>query len=676
MVTWSLFSSFLPLAWGIDLALSSNAAAFLQHSVVGGPSYDAFAFSPSNPVYSGSGYWPWVVNGFYYELQPGNTTSQCIMAGEYPSGYFEGAHPARMRALYSDDDGVTFTVGPIVVAGNASLYDKGGHTPDGSVVVEGSLTHIVYDWATPTNSDGGLGYASGPSRGPFVRSPTPLVSESTMPLLPQPQYRRVYGGTLLRRSDSDWIVLAAISTAHNGGGTWGLCCLSAPSADGPWSEPALLLTPQSSGWHAHPTEFYPAFTDGSGFVYAPATSISSNRNYQLIWRAPLSSAHLPNAWEVLSDGSAFHWDGQPGTGSIWGQTFSAFVDPVGVLRVMFPSLSASSVGSLNVATVPWIPVQSGGGSIGQRAAGFFVSAPVVDSFTLTTGSLGAEMSLSVVAAASGPALAFSLVWTSSGPVGADTWPFPGGMDARTGCDLTTLALSTTGFRLLSLPPGNGCVARAVTIATGPSCALISGAPQQLFVVQSATGLVNISCDGTAAVLNAQVQRPGGATSLVGRAGIYAASGTAVNVTSFSVLSGWLDAPPPFTLLAVDAMTGAGNLAAGWRKDTRESLWRFGDGLVCDASSDCEHTAKWNFAGVGVVLWAPRGIAGTGNVTLSIDGGLQETIDLSADSLTPSAPVWVSSALTAGRHALTVMAAGAVALPIDSIEVMPSPVGGK
>lgn len=216
-------------ASAIDLALSANAAAFVQHLVVGGPSYDAFTFDRHDPVYTGSGYFPWVVNGFLYELAPGNSSEQCILAGEYPQGYFTPAHPAHMRALNSDDGGMTFVPGPIVVAGNASLYDQGGATPDGSAVIDGAVTHIVHDWATPSNNDGGLGSATGPLRGQFERDPAPIVSESTMPPPPLPQYRRVYGGTLLRRGDSDWMILAAISTAHNAGGTWGLCAMTAPS---------------------------------------------------------------------------------------------------------------------------------------------------------------------------------------------------------------------------------------------------------------------------------------------------------------------------------------------------------------------------------------------------------------------------------------------------------------
>ena len=185
----------------------------------------------------------------------------------------------------------------------------------------------------------------------------------------------------------------------------------------------------------------------------------------------------------------------------------------------------------------------------------------------------------------------------------------------------------------------------------------------------------MSCDGVAIVTDAPVQPPGGASSLAGRAGIYVASGSTVNVTSFTIEDGWLPAPQPLPLLASDAMTGAGNLASGWRIDTQESVWRFGDGIVCDAAANCEHAAKWNFVGVSVLLWAPRGIPGAGNASVSVDGGEPMSIDLSAPTLVPSAVVWASGTLTAGRHAFTVRTAPGITLPVDSVDIRVEAVGG-
>ena len=182
---WNFF------ARAVDLSLSANAGAWLQHPVIGAPSFDAFDMS-RGAVYVGSGDLPWVVNGFLYSVGG----QYVILAGEYPRGY--GGAQSRMRAVVSNNSGVSWAAGPIVLQGNASLYDRNGSTPDGSVVVDGDVIRMVHDWGAPAGhgleSDGGLGYAEGPAPfGPFVRSPLPVVQQSTMPPMPLKQYQMVYG---------------------------------------------------------------------------------------------------------------------------------------------------------------------------------------------------------------------------------------------------------------------------------------------------------------------------------------------------------------------------------------------------------------------------------------------------------------------------------------------------
>lgn len=673
-----LSCAFPLLAAAIDLALSTSAGAFLQHPVIGAPSWDAFNFS-RGAVYTGGGELPWVVNGFIYQVD----SQYIILAGEYPRGYWPGS--SRMRALVSNSSGTDWEVGPIVVQGNSSLYDRNGSTPDGAVVVDGSVVRMVHDWAASASpgraSDGGLGYAEGPAPyGPFVRSPQPVVQESTMPPLPLGQYQMVYGGSLFKRSASDWLILAAISTHGNGGGTWGMCCLTASSPSGPWSPPSLLLYPQSPTWHPAPVEFYPAFHDAAtGFVYAPATGLAGpNRNYQAVFRARLASAHLPSAWDVLHDGSAFHWENRgPGFASIWGQTFSAFVEG-GALRVMYPSLDERSVGSLNFASAPWVPVPSGGCGIGQRARGFFVSAPGTPALALTTGSHAAEAGFELRAALAGSTLA--LLWNHNAPVGADTHGFPTALNRATPCDATAFAVSATGFQLLSLPPAPGggegeCA--AVIVASGfQGCAAPPSTPLTLSITQSPTGAVHVVCNGVSVVAGAPALPPGGASRLGGRTGILAGANSAVNVTAFVVAPGWAPLPQPLPLLAVEGLLGYGVTGRGWKQDRTPGLWRFNStgGWVCSAGAgDCEHGAKFSFTGVGCVLWAPRGMAGAGNVSISVDGGGGRSVDLSAAALQASAPVWASEALAPGRHAIVITSLATLTLPLDSLDVLPTPV---
>jgi hypothetical protein len=662
----------------IDLALSANAAAFFQHPVIGSPSYDNFNFS-RGAVYSGRGILPWVVNGFLYSVG----SQYVILAGEYPHGY--AGHPGHMRAIVSNNSGEDWTIGPIVVQGNMSMYDRNGSTPDGSVVIDGDIIRMVYDWGSPVTpgfeKDGGLGYAEGPTPfGPFVRSPIPVVQQSTMPPMPLKQYQMVYGGTLLKRGPSDWLILSAISTHNNGGGTWGMCCLTSSSPTGPWSPPTLLLYPQSSTWHPTPVEFFPAFQDtATGYVYAPATGLAGpNRNYQVVFRALLASAHLPSAWDVLHDGSVFHWENRgAGFSSIWGQTFSAFVDG-GMLRVMYPSVDENSVGSMNFASVPWVPLPNGGGnSIGQRVRGFFVSAPSTPALALTTGSHTAEVGLELQATLAGASM--TLLWNHNAPVGSDTYGFPTSLNHATPCDATAFVVTGSGFQLLSLPPapigGGECVAIVVASGSAGCTAASAGALITLNVSQSLVGAVDITCNGVSVVQGASALPQGGATQLGGRVGLLAGTNSAINVSTFVVAPGWAPSPLPVPLLAIEGLLGYGVTGKDWTHDDTPGLWRFNSsgGFVCSAGSgDCEHAAKFSFTGVGCVLWAPKGVAGSGIINISIDGGTQQSVDLaSTTAVQASAPVWTSAALTPGRHAVVITTLAT--LPLDSLDFLPTPV---
>ena len=148
------------------------------------------------------------------------------------------------------------------------------------------------------------------------------------------RYLRTYGGTLIRRK-TDWLILSAMSTPRNGGGTWGQIVMAAKKPEGPWSKPLLLLCPQSDVFHPPAVEFFPAFVNRQ-FVYAPATSVAANRTFQVIFRARLEEAHNPKAWSVYQLGSVWHSEAIPAEAAgIWGQTFSGGIAPT----VIFASCS-------------------------------------------------------------------------------------------------------------------------------------------------------------------------------------------------------------------------------------------------------------------------------------------------------------------------------------------------
>ena len=76
-------------------------------------------------------------------------------------------------------------------------------------------------------------------------------------------------------------------------------------AYGPWSEPAIVLSSASPAYFPTPVEFHPCFTVGKT-VYAPATSISKNRNYQAVFAADLEQSHFPCAWSLEQGGGVWH----------------------------------------------------------------------------------------------------------------------------------------------------------------------------------------------------------------------------------------------------------------------------------------------------------------------------------------------------------------------------------
>ena len=68
----------------------------------------------------------------------------------------------------------------------------------------------------------------------------------------------------------------------------------------------------------------PAF-EARGYVYAPFTSVGTNREFQVMYRAPVENATRPSAWEIVQAGSFLHWEGQV-EGGVFGQTFSVGMD--------------------------------------------------------------------------------------------------------------------------------------------------------------------------------------------------------------------------------------------------------------------------------------------------------------------------------------------------------------
>jgi hypothetical protein len=76
--------------------------------------------------------------------------------------------------------------------------------------------------------------------------------------------------------------------------------------------------------------------------------------------------------------------------------------------------------------------------------------------------------------------------------------------------------------------------------------------------------------------------------------------------------------------------------------------------------------KWNVEGRRFTLWSPRGPE-FGKVQIKVDGRAVAAVDLRAERLASSEPVWSSARLKDGPHAVVLTATNG-RLIVDSLEV--------
>ncbi|MEK7707876.1 MAG: hypothetical protein AAB380_07760, partial [Verrucomicrobiota bacterium] len=333
-------------ASAIDFARSRYADTWLRHPVYGDPSFDAFERVPGNPIHRGAPPFEWPVNGFLF--QDPVSGHHFIYVGDYTLGY--GGRPSRCLLYRSADGAQTWTNLGVVLQGDPALFDKGGHTPDVSIVFDAGRYHMVYDWGELNfNAEGGLAYAwAEKPEGPWHRAPQPITRNTTLSKL-LGRYQRTYAATLIRRSH-DWLIVAMMDAAPN---AWALFTMTAPRPEGPWSERQLVRHVESDEFHPPLMEFFPSFAY-KGFLYVPATSVALNRNFNVLFQVPLERATEPDAWKIAQHGSLWHSENVENESyGLWGQTFSGSVDADGTLRAMFNSRDAQGLGTVNLARRPW-----------------------------------------------------------------------------------------------------------------------------------------------------------------------------------------------------------------------------------------------------------------------------------------------------------------------------------
>lgn len=618
--------------------------AWTRHSICGEASFDAFVRSEINPVHRGSPPYEWPVNGFLFADPVGG--DWYLYVGHYLRGYrVDPALRSRCTVFRSADAGRSWEhLGP-VFDDTPHLFE--GETspmasaPDVSVVYRDGRYHMCFDWGTanfkwehaadpPPDANSGVGYAwAERPEGPFRIGAKPIATTREQEPL-EGKYRRLYASTIVPRA-RDWLVLTLTDSGPNFG--WALLGMTAEHPEGPYSPPVLLLHPESDRFLPPLLEYFPAFTH-EGHVYAPATSVAANRNFQALFRAPLERAADPGAWELAQLGSFWHAEPvEHEAHGIWGQTVSGFVNDEGIFSVMFPSRDTQGLGTINLASRRW--------DTPFRARGFVVSGHEGPSvvYLRRGGARRIEADLEIRGT-------IAVLWDTPGLLGpnrptADSVPHPRTLSRCSGLELTPgeWAVFTTDAR-----------ADRRDHARGP---LEERLRRHVVVEREDTGAGVVRVDG------AEVWR-GEIPAATGVPGLYAGPRSHAFVERFVVESA--SEAGLVTHLHTDALVGAAQNMATW-EERGDEHFRLGMGAV---SAGPEGRGKWNIEGGAFALWAPRS-PDFGSADLLVDGVHVATLDFHAPAAEPSRPLYESGPLAPGPRAV-ILRGRSGRFPLDTLDV--------
>lgn len=633
----------------IDYALGAQADAWTRHVVLGDPSFDTFDHAKTNPIVRGEPPFEWPVNGSLF--RDPKSGHWYLYVGFYHAKYAIGPDLGLTHCVVyrSTDQGRSWErVGPIF--DKDSFHFQGDQepsdlVPDVMVQYTDGRYWMCYDWCTnnitwaqamhPTDSsDGGvaLAWAERPE-GPFHRLPKAVIRTTQTPgLYPLSEYySRPYGGSLVRR-EHDWIVFCSVDSA--GAFSWAVLAMTAPTPEGPWSKPTMVLSVEGDRYYPQIVETFPQFVH-DGYVYSPNTSVSLNRNFQVIYRAKIEEAHRPEAWELYQNGTAWHAEFVPHeTFGLWGQTFSGFVDPAANFQVMFPSRDANSRGTINTATRPW--------NQPLRERGFVFNGNEGASLTLLRSayrafSLQSEFTLQGTGG--------RLVWGYQAPVSANSQAAGSTLHRLCRTNHHALVLKDRTWQVVSVDAAG----KENVVGEGT---LPEGDAHKLDLAQTEAGTVQLTLDG-------QPSWQGQLPVVAGPIGLLLEPNTTMSVDRFAV-TGKAE-PATITLLCVDGIS-AGVESSDW-KIVSGPNYRFGVGAVREAAGG---RVKWNFRGRGFRLWLPKG-PDYGVCEIFLDGRKLGEVDLKADEPQPSAAVFTCEDGGDGYHAVVVRSAGRFSA--DSLDVL-------
>ncbi len=643
-----------------DYAKTAHMNAWLRHPVLGDPSFDTFE-RLGETVHSSEPPFEWAVNGSLFCDFDG---TWYYYAGLYGWGYL-GSDPCRFKIYRSKDKG-------------ASWEDLGwgmdtDFTFDGDDVPSSScpdvflvwdekakkylLTYdtLTNDWTWEKahspyghNADSGaaIAWADSPA-GPFERVPQRFLSNRTA-YGSLGRWGRIYASCVVPRKN-DYIAFCLVDSNRHF--AWALSVLTAPTAEGPWSLPHLVLSCERPEYYPCPLEFFPVEVHGDKVV-AHATSVAMNRNYQAVFEADLEAAHEAAAWKMTADGNVWHAHDHPDeyTG-IWGQTTHGFVEPeTGRYIVMHASRNARDRGTLGLAWRPWDTPHSdgfvftghGGPSVSTLKAAYgafelnaeFTTAGTVDFAFDYHGILGPDDSCSDSSPSHAALSNYSAVRVCGNACSVITVA-PAG-NAATHMHGTPAVQQAAGLRAGSVP------APAVSLTTHTK-AFVGQNVTALRIVRDEKGRVSVWANDTLVCTGLTLPSYGASCPA-----LIAMSHSRLECSRFEI-----DGEPlPYVWCwnTADAILGAGQLMPEKElvepdDDLEADRWhRFAGGYVGEGHI----AAKWNLHGSDFAVAFQKG-KGFGRAGVWVDGCYAACVNLDGEG---GAQYRVES-LAAGPHAILV-----------------------
>jgi hypothetical protein len=629
-----------------DFADPALREAWLRHPVLGAPSFDAFERLPGNPIHRGSPPYEWPVNGFLFE-DP-DSGNWYVYVGHYVKGYAPSTEaPSKCTVFRSADAGATWEETGPVFTGEPHTFE--GETvpfsraPDVSVACKDGRYHMAFDWATanlnwqnaanpPPDANGGAGYAwAERPEGPFHPTPQPIATTRAQTPLAG-KYRRMYASTIIPRED-DWLVLTLTDSGPYFG--WALVGRTAGQPEGPYGNETLLRHPEQASYHPPLMEFFPAFVH-EGFVYAPATSVARNRNFQCIWRVPIEKAMDPKAWSLWQHGSIWHAEPvEHEHFGIWGQTLTGFIGEDGAFNVMFPSRDSAGRGTINLATRPW--------TTPYRNQGFHVSGHEGASIVLLREG-GTPEQIEMRATLHGTV---ALVWGHTAPLGPNQPTSNAVPHSLTLTRHDGLELRSEGWTLFSCDDAGG----RKTTATGT----LESAPKACTINWTSSDLAEIAINGQTLWTGPFSRKPGAV-------GLLAAPFSHADITQFR-LAGEL-MPLKFQYLHTEGLVGAAQHRDHW-EEVPDDAFLWGVGAV---SRHEGVAAKWNVACSGFALWSPTG-PDYGTAEVWVDDERLAEIDFATATPEKSHVIFRAEGLKPGFHGVWLRSVRG-SIPLDVLQTEP------